>query len=75
MITLNSLLFFFLKNKKLGTRLCFHKGRNKEWIDVEDFAGLASCRNEADDSVGAYKVSSEGFFFLLQFIREENQSE
>ncbi|KAL7976276.1 hypothetical protein Chor_002495 [Crotalus horridus] len=33
-----------------GTRLCFHKGRNKEWIDVEDFAGLASCRNEADDS-------------------------
>ncbi|XP_015684276.1 HMG box-containing protein 1 [Protobothrops mucrosquamatus] len=38
-----------------GTRLCFHKGRNKEWIDVEDFAGLASCRKEADDSVGAYK--------------------
>uniref|UniRef100_A0A8C6YDQ8 HMG-box transcription factor 1 n=1 Tax=Naja naja TaxID=35670 RepID=A0A8C6YDQ8_NAJNA len=40
-----------------GTRLCFHKGRNRVWIDVEDFAGSAGCRNEVEDSVGAYKVS------------------
>uniref|UniRef100_A0A8C5RPG8 HMG box-containing protein 1 n=1 Tax=Laticauda laticaudata TaxID=8630 RepID=A0A8C5RPG8_LATLA len=38
-----------------GTRLCFHKGRNHIWIDVEDFARSAGCRNEVDDSMGAYK--------------------
>uniref|UniRef100_A0A5F8H286 HMG box-containing protein 1 n=1 Tax=Monodelphis domestica TaxID=13616 RepID=A0A5F8H286_MONDO len=29
-----------------GTRLCFHKGCNKEWQDVEDFARSESCDSE-----------------------------
>lgn len=54
----------FLFNKTLGTRLCFHKGRNKEWEDAEDFARSTACQNEMDDSVSTYKVSFS-FHILL----------
>ncbi|NWX83964.1 HBP1 protein, partial [Nothoprocta ornata] len=38
-----------------GSRLCFHKGRNKEWQDVEDFARSESHGNEENLPAGAYK--------------------
>ncbi|XP_065599675.1 HMG box-containing protein 1 isoform X1 [Cyrtonyx montezumae] len=38
-----------------GSRLCFHKGRNKEWQDIEDFARSESCGKEENLSVSAYK--------------------
>ncbi|XP_075455829.1 HMG box-containing protein 1 [Ascaphus truei] len=38
-----------------GTRLCFHKGRKKQWQDVEDFDKTARCRNEHAIALGTYK--------------------
>eukprot|EP00079_Xenopus_tropicalis_P033768 XP_017947539.1 PREDICTED: HMG box-containing protein 1 isoform X1 [Xenopus tropicalis] len=36
-----------------GTRLCFHKGRKKQWQDVEEFAKSTRCRNER--GIDSYK--------------------
>ncbi|XP_024075639.1 HMG box-containing protein 1 isoform X1 [Terrapene carolina triunguis] len=38
-----------------GTRLCFHKGRNKEWQTVEHFVRAEGCENEDDLLMGTYK--------------------
>uniref|UniRef100_A0A8C2T439 HMG box-containing protein 1 n=1 Tax=Coturnix japonica TaxID=93934 RepID=A0A8C2T439_COTJA len=38
-----------------GSRLCFHKGRNKEWQDIEDFARSEGCGKDENLSVSAYK--------------------
>eukprot|EP00076_Gallus_gallus_P012872 XP_015131198.1 HMG box-containing protein 1 isoform X1 [Gallus gallus] len=38
-----------------GSRLCFHKGCNKEWQDIEDFARSEGCGKEDNLSVSAYK--------------------
>ncbi|NXY90997.1 HBP1 protein, partial [Alcedo cyanopectus] len=38
-----------------GSRLCFHKGHNKEWQDVEDFARSEGCGKEDNLPVSPYK--------------------
>ncbi|NXK58901.1 HBP1 protein, partial [Sylvietta virens] len=38
-----------------GSRLCFHKGRNKEWQDVEEFARSESCGKEENVQASPYK--------------------
>ncbi|XP_053319176.1 HMG box-containing protein 1 isoform X2 [Spea bombifrons] len=38
-----------------GTRLCFHKGRKKQWQTVDDFTKNARYRNERENAVGTYK--------------------
>ncbi|XP_063304163.1 HMG box-containing protein 1 [Pelobates fuscus] len=38
-----------------GTRLCFHKGRKKQWHDVEDFVKMAHYRNEREMTAGTHK--------------------
>uniref|UniRef100_H0YY28 HMG-box transcription factor 1 n=1 Tax=Taeniopygia guttata TaxID=59729 RepID=H0YY28_TAEGU len=38
-----------------GSRLCFHKGRNKEWQDVEEFARSESCGKEENLPASPYK--------------------
>ncbi|XP_009241396.1 HMG box-containing protein 1 isoform X1 [Pongo pygmaeus] len=48
-----------------GTRLCFHKGSNKEWQDVEDFARAEGCDNEEDLQMGIHKgYGSDGLKLL-----------
>lgn len=37
--------------------MCFHKGRNKEWQDVEEFARSESCGKEENLPVSPYKVA------------------
>lgn len=49
--------FFFPQKYLVGSRLCFHKGRNKEWQDIEDFARSEGCGKEDNLSVSAYKVA------------------
>lgn len=36
--------------------MCFHKGRNKEWQDVEEFARSESCGKEENLPASPYKV-------------------
>lgn len=48
-----------------GTRLCFHKGSNKEWQNVEDFARTEGCDNEEDLQMGTHKdYGSDGLKLL-----------
>nr|KAF6418474.1 HMG-box transcription factor 1 [Rousettus aegyptiacus] len=48
-----------------GTRLCFHKGSNKEWQDVEDFARAEGCDNEEELQMGTHKgYGSDGLKLL-----------
>jgi len=44
--------------------LCFHKGRNKEWQDVEDFARSESCGKEENLPVSPYKVAVSSNKFI-----------
>lgn len=60
----NLFFLFSLKKNVLGSRLCFHKGRNKEWQDVEDFARSESCGKEENGSASAYKVAVSAFQLL-----------
>lgn len=56
--------FFFPSSKYLlGSRLCFHKGRNKEWQDIEDFVRSEGCGKEENLSVSAYKVALSSDIF------------
>ncbi|KAJ7329583.1 hypothetical protein JRQ81_015757 [Phrynocephalus forsythii] len=48
-----------------GTRLCFHKGHSKEWMDVEDFARSTCCKKETEDSVSTGRgYGSDGLKLL-----------
>lgn len=53
----------------LGTRLCFHKGSNKEWQDVEDFARTEGCDNEEDLQMGTHKVDLK-FLKLFEIFQK-----
>lgn len=52
-----------------GTRLCFHKGSNKEWQDVEDFARTEGCDNEEDLQMGTHKVDLK-FLKLFEIFQK-----
>ncbi|XP_028933806.1 HMG box-containing protein 1 isoform X1 [Ornithorhynchus anatinus] len=48
-----------------GTRLCFHKGHNEEWQDVEEFARAEGCDGEDDLPMGTQKdYGSDGLKLL-----------
>ncbi|XP_038597394.1 HMG box-containing protein 1 isoform X2 [Tachyglossus aculeatus] len=48
-----------------GTRLCFHKGYNEEWRDVEEFARSEGCDSEEDLPMGTQKgYGSDGLKLL-----------
>lgn len=48
--------------------MCFHKGRNKEWQDVEDFARSESCDKEENTPVSRYKVAVSSFQYPQQIL-------
>lgn len=44
--------------------MCFHKGRNKEWQDVEDFARAESCGKDENLPASPYKVAVSSDKFI-----------
>uniref|UniRef100_A0A7N9DDY8 HMG box-containing protein 1 n=1 Tax=Macaca fascicularis TaxID=9541 RepID=A0A7N9DDY8_MACFA len=62
-----------------GTRLCFHKGSNKEWQDVEDFARAEGCDNEEDLQMGIHNydftpMDSSAVYVLSSMARQRRAS-
>lgn len=48
--------------------MCFHKGHNKEWQDVEEFARSESCGKEENLPVSPYKVAISSNKFTVSYI-------